>query len=125
MTRYSIEPRDCIFVKGYGFLSFPKNMNQNIGKNISKILSGKYSQEFFNYAKQSARDALKPASKKAVQKRAEATGDSTNFRINYKGLKDFTAEKFSDSYNWKRRKIKKYQNKDIYLQKKDNKLSMS
>ena len=33
--RYSIEPRDEIFVKGYGILSFTKN----IGKN----LSGKYS----------------------------------------------------------------------------------
>ena len=99
MTRYSIEPRDCIFVKGYGFLSFPKNMNQNIGKNISKILSGKYNQEFLNYAKQSAREALTPGSKKAIQKRAEATGDLTDFRINYKGLKDFTAEKFRDSYN--------------------------
>ena len=100
-------------------------MNQNIGKNISKILSGKYSQEFLNYAKQSAREALTPGSKKAIQKRAEATGDLTDFRINYKGLKDFTAEKFRDSYNWNRRKIKKYQKKDIYLQKKDNKLSMS
>ena len=43
MTRYSVEPRDRIFVKGYGFLSFAKNMGSNIGKNISKTLSGKYS----------------------------------------------------------------------------------
>ena len=33
MTRYSVQPRDRIFVKGYGFLSFAKNM----GKNIDKI----------------------------------------------------------------------------------------
>ena len=32
--RYSIEPRDRIYVKGYGFLSFAKNMG--------KILSKKY-----------------------------------------------------------------------------------
>ena len=25
--RYSIEPRDRIYVKGYGFLSFAKNIN--------------------------------------------------------------------------------------------------
>ena len=35
--RYSVQPRDRIFAKGYGFLSFAKNM----GKNISKNLSGK------------------------------------------------------------------------------------
>ena len=32
--RYSIEPRDRIYVKGYGFLSFAKNMG--------KYLSNKY-----------------------------------------------------------------------------------
>ena len=26
MTRYSVQPRDEIFVKGYEFLSFAKNM---------------------------------------------------------------------------------------------------
>ena len=36
MLRYSVQPRDRIFVKGYGFLSFAKNMVKNIGKNISK-----------------------------------------------------------------------------------------
>ena len=32
--RYSVQPRYQIFVKGYGFLSFAKNMDKNIGKNI-------------------------------------------------------------------------------------------
>ena len=41
--RYSTEPRDRIFVKGYGFISFAKNIGKNFGKNISKNLSGKYS----------------------------------------------------------------------------------
>ena len=36
MTRYSVQPRYQIFVKGYGFLSFVKNMDKNISKNISK-----------------------------------------------------------------------------------------
>ena len=32
MTRYSIQPRDRIFVKGYEFLSFARNMDRNILK---------------------------------------------------------------------------------------------
>ena len=32
MTRYSVQLRNRIFVKGYGFLSFVKNMGKNIGK---------------------------------------------------------------------------------------------
>ena len=41
MTRYSVQPRDRIFVKCYVFLSFDKNMGGNIGKNVSKNLSSK------------------------------------------------------------------------------------
>ena len=29
--RYSIEPRDRIYVKGYGFLSFAKSMGKYLG----------------------------------------------------------------------------------------------
>ena len=32
MMRYSVQPEDQVFVKGYGFLSFAKNMSRNIGK---------------------------------------------------------------------------------------------
>ena len=39
MMRYLVQPRDGIFVKGYGFLPFAKDMGKNIGKNISKSLS--------------------------------------------------------------------------------------
>ena len=52
--RYSIEPRDRIYMKGYGFMSFAKN----IGKN----LSNKYSQKIIDTAKKSATDAIKTAS---------------------------------------------------------------
>ena len=45
MTRYSVQPRDRIFVKDYGFLSFNRNMDKNVGKNISRNLSRKYSQK--------------------------------------------------------------------------------
>ena len=33
MTRYSVQPRDRIFVKAYEFLSFTKNVDKNISKN--------------------------------------------------------------------------------------------
>ena len=35
MARYLVQPRDKILVKGYGFLSFAKNIFKNFGKNIS------------------------------------------------------------------------------------------
>ena len=53
------QPRDRIFVKGYGFLFFAKNMVKNIAKNISKNLSSNYSKKIFDHAKKSAADALK------------------------------------------------------------------
>ena len=48
--RYSIEPRDRIYVKEYGFLSFPKNMGTFATK-IAKNLSNKYSQKLFDRCK--------------------------------------------------------------------------
>ena len=62
--RYSAQPRDRVYVKGYGFLYFAKNMGKNIGKNLSKNLSGKYSQKLLDHAKQSATDHLKLLQKK-------------------------------------------------------------
>ena len=56
---YSVQPRDPIFVKGYGFLSFAKHM----GKNIIKNVSGKLSQKLLDRAKQLAINALKTTSK--------------------------------------------------------------
>ena len=41
MWHYSDQPRDRIFVKGYGILSFARNMGKNIGKNLSKSLNSK------------------------------------------------------------------------------------
>ena len=71
--RYSIEPRDRIYVKGYGFLSFAKNMG--------KSLSNKYGQKLLDSAKKSTTDAIKTASKRAIQKTAEATGDLISNKI--------------------------------------------
>ena len=71
--KYSIEPRDRIYVKGYGFLSFAKNMGKN--------LSNKYGQKLLDSAKKSTTDAIKTASKRAIQKTAEATGDLIGNKI--------------------------------------------
>ena len=32
MMRYSVQPRDRIVLKSYGYLSFAKNMGKNISK---------------------------------------------------------------------------------------------
>ena len=58
--RYSIEPKDRIYVKGYGVLSFTKN----IGKN----LSNKYSQKFFDTDKKSTTDAIRLLQKEQFKK---------------------------------------------------------
>ena len=71
--RYSIEPTDRIYVKGYGFMSFAKN----IGKN----LSNKYSQKIIDTTKKSTMDAIKTASKRTIQKAAEGTGDLIGNKI--------------------------------------------
>ena len=56
--RYSLEPSNRMYVKGYGFLSFAKNMGKN--------LSNKYGQKRLNTAKKSTTDAIKTASKRAI-----------------------------------------------------------
>ena len=61
--RYSTEPRDRVYVKGYVFMSFARSM------------SNKYGKKLVDTAKKSATDAIKTASKRAIQKTAEATGD--------------------------------------------------
>ena len=71
--RYSIEPRDRIYLKGYVFFSFPKNM--------VKSLSNEYGQKLLDSAKKSATDAIKTALKRVIQKTAEATGDLIGNKI--------------------------------------------
>ena len=54
--RYSIEPRDRRYVKGYGFLSFAKNIDKNI--------IDKYHQKFVVSAKKSKKLLQKEEFKK-------------------------------------------------------------
>ena len=62
-----------IFVKGYGFLSFAKNIGTNETK-VAKNMSNKYSQKLLDSANKSLTDTIKSASKKVIQKSAETTG---------------------------------------------------
>ena len=74
--RYSIKPRDRIYVKRYGFLSFAKNMG--------KSLSSKYSQKLLDSAKKSTTDAIKITSKRAIQKTTGGTGDLIGIKLQIK-----------------------------------------
>ena len=64
---YSIEPRDRICMKGYGLLSFAKNMGRYANK-VAKILSNKYGHKFLDSAKKSTTDAIKTCFKKSSSK---------------------------------------------------------
>ena len=68
---YSTEPRERIYIKGHGFLSFAKSMGKN--------LSNKYGQKLLDSAKKSTTDAIKTASKRAIQK--TAAGDLIGNKI--------------------------------------------
>ena len=118
---YSVQPRDGIFVKGYRFLSFSKNMGKNIGRNISKNLSAKYSQKLLDHTKQSVADALKTVSQRAIQKTAEPNGHLICKKIADRITK---ISKTSRQNSLKMSMIKKYLKKDMYFQKKDRKLLM-
>ena len=67
--RYSIEPKDRIYVKEYRFISFARSM------------SNKYGKKLIHTATKSATDAIKTASKRATQKTAKTTGDLVGNKI--------------------------------------------
>ena len=60
-------------MKGYGFLSFAKNMGKSV--------SNKYDQKLLDSANKSTTDAIETASKRAIQKTAEETGDLIGNKI--------------------------------------------
>ena len=94
--RYSIEPKDKIYVKRYGFLSFDKNMSKN--------LSNKYGQNFFDTAKKSTTDAIETASKWAIQKTAEAMGDLIGNKIAHKIMKRMFQKNLVKNYQMMKQK---------------------
>ena len=116
--RYSIEPRDRIYVKEYGFLSFAKN--------LGKTLSDKYDQKLLDCAKKSATDAIKTASKRAIKKTAEATDDLIGNKIADK-IKNLSKKSPTElhSKNDDANSEIEVPKKDTYLQNKGNKLLMN
>ena len=109
MTHYSVQSKNVVFVKDYGFLPFAKDIAENIGKNIIENLSNKYSQKRLDHAKQSATDALKTVSKREIQKTAKSTSDL---------IGNSKSEKFHRIIVQKELKIsmiRKYIKKDRYL----------
>ena len=60
MTIYSVQPRYRMFVKGYGFFSFPKNMGKKFSKNISKNLSVNIARNFLIMLNNLTQMRLKP-----------------------------------------------------------------
>ena len=56
--RHLIEPRYRIYVKGYGFLYFAKDMGKSV--------SNKYGQKLLDSAKMSTIDAIRTSSKRAI-----------------------------------------------------------
>ena len=70
--RYSTERRFRKYVKGYGFLSFAKNLVIKYGKKV------------MDTATKTGIDAAKAASERVGQKTAKATGDLIGDKIAYK-----------------------------------------
>ena len=103
--RYSIEPRERRYVKGYSFMSSARNF------------SDKYSKSLMDKGIDVSKKFAKTAGKRILKKSAEATGDLTGNKI---------ADKItSASKNHKMKLIMKYLKRDIFLQKKDKRLLMN
>ena len=67
--RYSIEPRERRYVKGYGFLSFARNF------------SDRYSKSLMDKGIDVSKKFAKTAGKKILKKTAKATGDLIGTKI--------------------------------------------
>ena len=103
--RYSIEPRERRYVKGYSFMSSARNF------------SDKYSKSLMDKGIDVSKKIAKTAGKRILKKSAEATGNLIGNKI---------ADKIaSASKNHKMKLIMKYLKRDIFLQKKDKRLLMN
>ena len=79
--RYSIEPKERRYVKGYGFLYFAKKFGNKHGKKLmnttiktSTNFNSKYGKKLTDTATKTGKDFATIAGKKIVHKSAEATG---------------------------------------------------
>ena len=90
--RYSVEPRDQIYVKSHGFLSFAKSLGNN--------LSSKYGQNLLDTTKKSAINAFKIASKGANQKLADKIGNLVGNEVAEKITKPVSKSTREDPRKW-------------------------
>ena len=63
--RYSIEPRERRYVKGYGFMSFARNFNDKYSKYLMDL----------------SKTFVKTAGKKILKETAKATGDLIGTKV--------------------------------------------
>ena len=86
--RYSIEPRERRYIKGYGFLSFAKNFGNKYNKKLMNIaiktgtsFNSKYGKKVTDTAIKTGNDFATIAGEKIVHKSAEAAGDLIGNKI--------------------------------------------
>ena len=137
--RYSIEPRERRYIKGYGFLSFARNFSNKYGKKLMNTaiktgtnFNSKYDKKLTDTTIKTAKDFATIAGKKIVHKSAEATGDLIGNKIADKitvkpSPKNITsASKKSHNEEIQSNEVNnEYQKRDIFLQKKGEKLLTS
>ena len=75
MARHTIEPRTKKYVRGYGFLSFERNLSYKLGKQL------------LDAAIKAELDTLKTVSKKVDDKTTDATGEFIGNKIADKVVK--------------------------------------
>ena len=86
--RYSIEPRERRYVKGYGFMTFARNFANKYGKKLMNTaiktgtnFNSKYGKILTDTAIKTGKGFATIAGKKIVHKSAEATGDLIGNKI--------------------------------------------
>ena len=86
--RHSLEPEYRKYVKGYGFLSFARNLGDKYGKKLMNTaiktgtnFNSKYGKKLTDTAIKTGKDFATIAGKKIVHKGAEATGDLIGNKI--------------------------------------------
>ena len=91
MMRHSIERRDRIYVKGYGFLSFAKNIRKTPAKGWEASMGKRFLMQQICRQQMLLRLTLK----RAIQKIVEATVDLVGNKIAEKIAKN-TAERMQE-----------------------------
>ena len=125
--RYSIEPKERRYVKGYGFLSFARNFGNKYGKKLMSTaiktgtnFNSKYGKKLTDIAIKTGKDLLV---KKIVHKTAEATEDLIGNKI---ADKITSASKKSQNEEIQSNEVNnEIPKRDIFLQKKDKRLLMN